>query len=112
MVKDDRHRTRELIDENGKLLGIDTKPALFAFITRVQDEVHRFALEYHDSLRKKAVSKSVLDNIQGVGEERKKALLKAFKTVSAIKSAELEELSKVVPKNTALSVYQYFRREK
>ena len=54
----------------------------------------------------------MLDNIQGVGEERKKALLKAFKTVSAIKSAELEELSKVVPKNTALSVYQYFRREK
>lgn len=91
MVKDDNHRTRGLYFNNIEL-PIDTRSEGFKLITRVQDEAHRFAIEYHRSLRGKAQVKSVLDDIPGVGPARRKALMRRFKSIEEIKSATVEEL--------------------
>ena len=111
MVKDDKHRTRELIDADGNLFGIDTKPPVFAFITRIQDEVHRFSIEYNKTLRSKKLTKSTLDNIDGIGDERKAKLLRHFKTITAIKNASISELSEIIPEKIAYNVYSYFHKE-
>ncbi len=92
MVKDDNHRTRGLYFNNVEL-PIDTRSEGFKLITRVQDEAHRFAVEYHRSLRSKAQVKSVLDEIPGVGPARRKALMRHFKSIEEIKAAEVEELA-------------------
>ncbi len=107
MVKDDRHRTRALLTPEGKEIGIQSVPAVFALIGNIQEETHRTAIEYQRSLRYESYG-SELDKITGIGEKRKADLLKAFKTVKAVREASLEELSSVVPKNTAASVYEYF----
>ena len=111
MVKDDRHRTRALVHPDGREIGIQAIPAVFALIGQIQEETHRFAIEFNRHQRKARVQGSVLDQIPGVGEKRRKELLKAFKSVKAIRQAPLEELERVVPKNTAQSVYQFFRKE-
>ena len=111
MVKDDKHRTRELTDADGNLYGIDTKPPVFAFITRIQDEVHRFSIEYNKTLRSKKLTKSTLDNIDGICEERKAKLLRHFKTITAIKNASISELSEIIPEKIAYNVYAYFHKE-
>lgn len=108
MVKDDRHRTRALIYANGEEVGITGNPAVFALIGTIQEETHRFAIEYHRSLRSATIG-SQLEDIKGVGEARRNELLKHFKTIKAIKTASFEELNAVVPKNTAKSVYDHFR---
>jgi len=107
MVKDDRHRTRALIYPSGEEVGLTGNPAVFALIGTIQEETHRFAIEYHRSLRSATIG-SKLEEIKGVGEARRNELLKQFKTIKAIKGASLEELSAVVPKNTAKAVYDYF----
>lgn len=112
MVKDDKHRTRELMDTKGDVMGIDTKPPLFAFITRIQDEVHRFAIEYHKTLRTKKITGSTLDNIAGVGEKSREKLIKHFKTITAIKGASVSQIAEIVPQNTAENIYKYFRQTK
>ncbi|MCM1057641.1 MAG: excinuclease ABC subunit UvrC [Firmicutes bacterium] len=94
MVKDDNHRTRGLYFNNVEL-PIDTHSEGFKLITRVQDEAHRFAIEYHRSLRSKAQVKSVLDDIPGVGPARRKALMRHFKSIQDIKNASVEELSRI-----------------
>lgn len=111
MVKDERHRTRALVHPDGREIGIQAIPAVFALIGQIQEETHRFAIEFNRQQRKARVQGSVLDQIPGVGEKRRKELLKAFKSVKAIRQAPLEELERVVPKNTAQSVYQFFRKE-
>ena len=111
MVKDDRHRTRALIRPDGREIGIQSVPALFALVGQIQEETHRFAIEYHRQLRAGHVKTSELDKIPGVGEKRRAQLLKQFKTIKAIKGASLEQLEAVVPKNTAQAVYAYFRQE-
>ena len=111
MVKDDRHRTRALVHPDGREIGIQAVPALFTLIGQIQEETHRFAIEYHRQLRSGSVKGSVLDKIPGVGEKRRQQLLKCFKTVKAIKGASLEQLETVVPKNTAQAVYEYFHTE-
>ena len=108
MVKDDRHRTRALITPDGEEIGIQTNPAVFAMIGRIQEETHRFAITYQRELRSKGLRKSSLDQIPGVGDKRKQALLKHFKTIKAIGNATVEELTAVVPKNTAAAVYDYY----
>ena len=108
MVKDDRHRTRALIHPDGREIGIQAIPAVFALVGQIQEETHRFAIEYHRQLQTGHVKTSVLDKIPGVGEKRRAQLLKHFKSIKAIKAAPLEDLQAVVPKNTAQSVYQYF----
>ena len=112
MVKDDRHRTRALVHPDGREIGIQQVPAVFALIGQIQEETHRFAIEYHRQLQSGHVKTSTLDKIPGVGPKRRTELLKAFKTIKAISSAPLEDLEKVVPKNTAQAVYQYFREKK
>ena len=107
MVKDDRHRTRALIYSSGEEVGITVNPAVFALIGTIQEETHRFAIEYHRSLRSATIG-SKLENIKGVGETRRNELLKTFKTIKAIKGASFEELNAVVPKNTAKAVYDYY----
>ena len=112
MVKDDRHRTRALVHPDGREIGIQSVPAVFALIGQIQEETHRFAIEYHRQLQAGHVKTSVLDKIPGVGEKRRQQLLKHFKTVKAIKAASLDQLREVVPQNTAQAVYKYFRSEK
>lgn len=107
MVKDDKHRTRALTTPEGEEIGISSNPAVFALIGTIQEETHRFAIEYQRSLRT-AKLHSALDDIKGVGEKRRSELLKHFGTVKAIKAASLEELQKAVPKNTAQAVYEYY----
>ncbi|MBR5808954.1 MAG: excinuclease ABC subunit C, partial [Clostridia bacterium] len=110
MVKDGRHRTRGLVSTSGEI-EISPIDAVFKFLERVQDEVHKSAIGYHRKLRSMAVSKSELDNIKGVGEKRKAALMKAFKSVDNIKKANVGELMEVVDKKTAETVARYFKEK-
>ena len=111
MVKDDRHRTRGLLYNNEEL-PIDTRGEAFKLITRVQDEAHRFAIEYHRSLRTKNQVHSVLDEIPGVGPKRRLALMKAFSSIEEIKNATKEDLMTKggLPENAADSVYGFFHK--
>ena len=111
MVKDDKHRTRALMTAAGQELGIRQSPALFALIGTVQEEVHRFAIAYHHQKHTKSAKRSRLDNIPGVGEARKKKLLQRFGTVSAVKSATVEQLCRAVPRPAAQAVYDHFHGE-
>lgn len=109
MVKDDKHRTRAITGEGGEI-SINSKRAVFTFVSKIQDEVHRFAIGYHHSRRSKNTFRSSLTNIDGVGEVRAKTLLKHFRTIENISRADLEELEKApkMTKETALAVYKYF----
>ncbi len=109
MVKDDRHRTRALVTPEGREIGIQANQAVFSLIGQIQEETHRFAIEFHRQQQNQRVKGSVLDKIPGVGEKRRADLLKHFKSVKNIKAATLEELEAAVPKNTAKAVYDYFR---
>lgn len=112
MVKDDNHRTRGLYYHNVEI-PIDTHSEGFKLITRIQDEAHRFAIEYHRSLRSKAQVKSVLDDIPGVGPARRKALMKHFGSIQDIKEASVERLSEVpeIPEHIAGQIYGFFHKE-
>jgi excinuclease ABC subunit C len=110
MVKDDRHRTRALVDIDGNEIRIDNKPAVFAFVGTIQEETHRFAISYHRKLRAKRMRYSELDQIPGIGPKRKQQLLNRFKSISAIKSATLNDLLQVLPADAAHSVYHHYRR--
>lgn len=109
MVKDDNHRTRGLYYHNVEI-PIDRHSEGFKLITRIQDEAHRFAIEYHRSLRSKGQVRSVLDDIDGIGETRRKALMRHFKSIEAVKGADVEELCQVPGMNrkAAESVYNFF----
>jgi len=95
MVKTDKHRTRAILDENGKEYDISKNSKLFNFVTFVQDEVHETAIEYHRKLRDSKIRKSELDEIDGIGEKRKKALMEKFKSVKRMKESTIEELCEV-----------------
>ena len=112
MVKDDNHRTRGLYYNNVEV-PIDRHSEGFALITRIQDEAHRFAIEYHRSLRSKAQVKSRLDEIPGVGPARRKALMRHFKSIEEIKAASVEELSSIPQLNarSAEEIYRFFRKK-
>ncbi len=112
MVKDDHHRTRALITAEGQEFGISATPAVFALIGRVQEETHRFAIEYHRTLRSRGMKKTSLEGIPGVGPAREKALLKRFGTVRAISQAALEDLEAVLPKPAAEAVYKHFKEKR
>ncbi len=107
MVKDDRHRTRALITPEGREIGIQGTQAVFALIGRIQEETHRFAITFNRESHGRSVKGSTLNGIPGVGEARRTALLKHFKSLKAIKEASLEELQAVVPKNAAQAVYDW-----
>ena len=113
MVKDDRHRTRGLLVD-GSEIDLKEYPVLFRYVTSIQDEVHRFAVDYHRGIRSRNMSRSVLDGIPGIGEQRKKALLAAFGSIEAIKQADVEQLAAVdgMNRKAAEEVNRYFRRGK
>ncbi len=108
MVKDDRHRTRALVTPEGQEIGIQGNQAVFSLIGQIQEETHRFAIEFHRQQQNQRVKGSVLDQIPGVGEKRRSDLLKHFKSIKNIKAATLEQLRAAVPRNTAQAVYDYF----
>ena len=111
MVKDDNHRTRGLYYNNLEI-PIDTRSEAFKLITRIQDETHRFAIEYHRSLRNKKEVKSILDDIPGVGPSRRKALMLYFKSIEAIREADVDQLLKVTSINekVAKDIYKFFHK--
>ena len=111
MVKDDHHRTRGLYFNNVEI-PIDTSGEGFRLITRIQDEAHRFAIEYHRSLRSREQVHSILDDIPGIGDTRRKALLRKFKSVENIRDASEEELAQTESMNarSARQVYEFFHK--
>ena len=113
MVKDDNHRTRGLYYQNMEI-PIDRHSEGFQLITRIQDEAHRFAIEYHRSLRGKEQVRSVLDDIKGIGPARRKSLMRTFKTIEAVREASVEELEAAPQMNRAAAeaVYIFFRDDK
>ena len=112
MVKDDNHRTRGLYYHNVEL-PIDTRSEGFQLITRIQDEAHRFAIEYHRSLRSKAQVHSTLDEIPGVGPARRKALMRHFASIEELREATPEKIAEVpeIPENQAKAIYEFFHKE-
>lgn len=111
MYKDDKHRTKGLINAT-KEIELDRTSNLYRFVASIQEEVHNYAISYHRSLRNKSLTKSTLDDIPGVGEKRKKALLSHFKNIEEIKNASEEELSQVegLNRSVAENIYNYFRK--
>ena len=109
MVKDDHHRTRGLYYENEEIT-IDRSSEAFKLITRIQDEAHRFAIEYHKQLRGKGQVHSILDDIEGIGPARRKALMRSFQNLDEIKEASVEVLTAIPSMNEkrAKSVYNFF----
>ena len=113
MVKDDNHNTRGLYYNNEEIL-IGRNSEAFKLITRIQDEAHRFAIEYHRSLRSKSQVSSVLDGIPGVGPSRRKALMQRFKSIEEVKSADVETLAGLdeIPESVAQGIYDFFHGAK
>ena len=109
LVKDDKHRTRAVTGDGGEI-SVSSRRALFTFLSKMQDEVHRFAIVYHHSRRSKNTFKSSLTDIDGIGEKRARAMLKYFRTIDNISKADLEELEGCpqMTKNAAIAVYRYF----
>ncbi len=108
MVKDDRHRTRGLISPQGEELGLSQNQGVFSLVGRIQEETHRFAIEFNRLQASKRIKGSQLDVIPGVVEKRRTQLLKAFGSVKKIKEASLAQLEEAVPKSTAKAVFTHF----
>ncbi len=112
LVKDDKHRTRAMINKNFEEYPLKINSNLYKFLYKVQEEVHRYAIDFHHKSRQNQVLKSELDNIPGVGPARKKMLLIEFKTMENIKKATLDELiERKIPSNIALNIIEYFREK-
>lgn len=108
MVKNDKHRTNDLLDgDTEELISIDKTSNVFHYLTRIQDEVHRYTINYHRTLRSKGSISSVLDNIEGIGEVRKKELIKRFGSVKRMSDASVDEIAEVVPLNVAENICKY-----
>lgn len=112
LVKDDKHRTNHLLNRNGEIIEIKKESSLFFFLTSIQDEVHRYAITYHRKLRSKAMNKSILDDIEGIGEVRKKQIWKKYKTIKNLRKATLEELKEFLPANVAENVLELIGHDK
>ena len=113
LAKDSRHRTNELLyGFPAVTIGIKTDSELFHVLTRIQDEVHRFAITFHRDKRSKAALHSELDDIKGIGPKTKETLLKLFKSVKNIREASLEELDKAVGESKAMLIIEYFENKK
>ncbi len=111
LVKDSHHNTSALMNRNHDTYDIDKDSGLFFLLARMQDEVHRTAISYHRKLRAKAQTKSILDEVEGIGPKRKKLLLKAFGSFGGLKNATEEEIASVVPVQTAHKVYEALHSE-
>ncbi len=108
LKKNDKHRTNELIDGNTyQIIELDKDSNVFHYLTRIQDEVHRFTINYHKTLRSKGSISSILDNIEGIGSVRKKELIKKYGNINKIKDASIEELKEIVPESVAKELKDY-----
>ena len=109
LAKDEKHSTAMLLDEEGNPIPIHPKSDLFFLLTRMQDEVHRYAISFHKNVRSKSLFSSVLDRVEGIGPKRKKQLLNRFKSVKKMKEASLEELMEILPKKVANDLMKVLR---
>ncbi len=112
LKKNDKHQTNELINDEYNVLDIDKTSNLFHYLTRIQDEVHRFTINYHRQIRSKGSIASVLDNIEGLGDKRKRELIKKFGSVKVMSKASIEELSEVIPVAIATDLKEYLNELK
>jgi len=111
--KNDKHRTNDLIDSRGfKVIELEKTSNVFHYLTRMQDEVHRYTINYHRTIRSKGAISSVLDNIEGIGAKRKKELIKNFGSVNKMRTASIEELAKIIPLNVAENLQTYLKELK
>ena len=104
LVKNNKHQTAGLMDKDGNIFDIDNKN-IFFLLTRMQDEVHRFAITFHQSLRNKSMKTSILDGIKGLGDKRKELINRAYPDINLLKEATVEELSQLLPKEVAIDLY-------
>ena len=111
LKKNDKHRTNDLISSDFSVYNIDRMSNVFHYLTRMQDEVHRFTITYHRTLRSKGSISSVLDDIEGIGPSRKKALIKKFGSLAKIKMASIEELEEILPENVAKELKTYLEEK-
>ena len=109
LVKDKTHRTNKIMTDNYEILEVDKDSKLFLFLTRIQEEVHRYAITYHRNIKAKGALSSMLDVVPGIGEVRKKELLKKYGSLKKMKEASLEELSIIVGKDTASKLKEYLQ---
>jgi excinuclease ABC subunit C len=109
LKKDEHHRTKTLLDTNQLPIDLTNESDVFNLLTRIQDEVHRYAISYHKQIRSKGALSSVLDNVEGIGEKRKKLLLKTYGSLEKIKNAEPNELAKIIPYDIAISLQAYLK---
>ena len=107
LKKNDKHRTNDLISSSLNVIIIDRMSNVFHYLTRMQDEVHRFTINYHRTLRSKGSISSILDDIDGIGSARKKQLIKRFGSVSRMREAKIDELSEILPYNIARELKEY-----
>lgn len=110
LVKNDKHRTNDLLDgDTLEIYDVDRTSNLFHYLTRMQDEVHRYTINYHRQIRSKGSIQSILDNIPGIGEKRRKELIKTFGSVKKIKEASTEELNKILPPDVTNKLITYLK---
>ena len=107
LKKDDKHRTNMIIDENLNEIELPKDNNLFLYLTKMQDEVHRYVITYHRDIKSKGSISSILDNINGIGEKRRKELLKKYSSITKMKEASIDELSKIIPKEVAINLKDY-----
>ena len=112
LKKNDKHRTNDLIDTDLSTIELDRTSNLFHYLTRMQDEVHRFTITYHRTLRSKGSISSILDDISGIGAVRKKQLIKKYGSVAKITEASIEELQEIIPENVAIELHNYLISKK
>lgn len=109
LVKDKKHKTSSIIDENGYTLPVKSDSNLFLFFSKIQEEVHRYAINYHRNIKAKGALSSVLDVVPGIGEVRKKELLKKFSSLKKMREATIEELSEILTHDVATNLYHYLQ---
>ncbi len=109
LVKNNKHRTNDLMDSNYNIINIDRSSNVFHLLTRMQDEVHNYTINYHRQIRSKGSIESVLDNISGIGAKRKKMLIKKYGSLKKIKELEKEELESILPSEVANNLYNYLK---
>ena len=111
LKKNDKHTTTALISSDREYT-LDKTSDVFHLLTRMQDEVHRFTISYHKDIRSKGSLSSILDNIEGIGDKRKKLLLKKYKTITRLKELSIEELEKDLPSKVAKDLYEFLKEYK
>ena len=113
LKKNDKHMTNDLINSDFSIIPLDRTSNVFHYLTRMQDEVHRFTINYHRQLRSKGSITSILDNINGIGSVRKKELIKKYGSVTKMKDASVDELKEIIPEGVAIELKKFLvAREK